>query len=101
MEKQSIDHFVKHMIRPEVRGLILQYALESPFKKDIFEISAARKHIIYTWIKCDNCYQLWRKNEHERNLNEIWSLLLVENQQGMIECFADNHITYEIDTRQR
>ena len=99
IKKDPIGEFLKRMVRPEVRGLILQYALESPLKKDILETANARKHTIYSWSKCDDCYQLWRMISINRNVNERWCLMLEEFKHGNVMCFADDSIAYEIDTR--
>ena len=94
MKKHTLDNFVQRMVRPEVRGLILQYALESPFKKDIIESANAKKDTHYRWCDCGDGFQLWRLKTLDRKLHVNCSLMLEEFKDGHVECFDDGSIAY-------
>lgn len=99
MTKEMIDIFIQNMIRPEVRALIMQYALASPFKKDILQSAIERKKLLYEWSFSDKYCQLWRLNFFECKINERWSLMLEELNNGSVECFVNDTVSYEVDLR--
>ena len=94
-----IDNFIQKMIRPEIRALILQYALATPFKKEILQSSIEREKNLYKWSFSDKYCQLWRVNHLFNCKDERCSLMLKEFNDGSVECFANDTISYKVNLR--